>query len=67
MIYQEIKGEDGEGGRTNGNNRMNGSGVNGEGSSGKVKTDVRMPERVIKEGVRIVKGVLEEVVDIEVE
>ena len=31
------------------------------------KTDVRVPERVVKEGVRVVRGVLEEVVDLDAE
>ncbi|MCJ1393535.1 hypothetical protein MMC18_006410 [Xylographa bjoerkii] len=57
-----------------GNGRMDGegsfavkkeNGVNGVNGAGSGKGALRVPERVVEEGVRVVRGCLEEVVDIE--
>ena len=71
VVLSEMKGNartDGEGPfvvkKENGAPAVNGNGVNGSGS-GSGKGSLRVPERVIEEGVRVVRGCLEEVVDIE--
>lgn len=62
VVMREARGKDGEGeGERNGEESKEGEGDGGG------KTDVRIPERVVREGVRIVRGVLEEVVDVVVE
>lgn len=41
-----------------------GVGVGGSGNAEEEKTDVRVPESVVAEGVKIVRAVLEEVLDV---
>ena len=59
-IIAEAKGGKKESEKEGGSGRS----INGNGGSGS-KTDVRIPELLVKEGVRIVRGALEDVVDFE--
>ena len=69
-IIAEAKGgkqepeKEGGGGSGGGTFSGGSGGVNGNGGSGS-KTDVRIPEVLVKEGVRIVRGALEEVLEFE--
>ena len=73
VICKETSGEgkaaNGSGGQGDMNGNRTGNGINGnsEEKGTKERTNVRIPERVVKEGVRIVRDVLEDVVDIETE
>ena len=64
-----LEGEEGEG-DDDGEGEDEGDGVqegrkNGKGGEGKI--DVRVPEKAVSEGAKIVKGVLEKVVEVEPE
>ncbi|KAI9741996.1 MAG: hypothetical protein M1834_000385 [Cirrosporium novae-zelandiae] len=64
-VCEEVRGElDGTGSQMKQRRQsMNGNGGENNNSSGKV--DIKIPEKVVKDGIRVVKEALEEVVDIE--